>query len=41
MGDENPIHSLGDYSIPSHEAYRNTIELPDGKNVVPLQSGTI
>ncbi|GKA23473.1 reverse transcriptase domain-containing protein [Tanacetum coccineum] len=27
MGDENPIHTLGDYSKPSHEGYRNTIEL--------------
>nr|GEV96247.1 MAK10-like protein [Tanacetum cinerariifolium] len=33
MGDENPIRSLGDYSKPSHEGYRNTIELPDGNNV--------
>ncbi|GKA02033.1 MAK10-like protein [Tanacetum coccineum] len=38
MGDENPIRTLGDYSIPSHEGYRNTIELPDGNNVVPLTS---
>ncbi|GJW21687.1 zinc finger, CCHC-type containing protein [Tanacetum coccineum] len=29
MGDENPIHTLEDYSKPSHEGYRNTIELPD------------
>ncbi|GJU78857.1 zinc finger, CCHC-type containing protein [Tanacetum coccineum] len=28
MGDENPIHTLGDYSKPSHEGYKNTIELP-------------
>ncbi|GJY78494.1 zinc finger, CCHC-type containing protein [Tanacetum coccineum] len=41
MGDENPIRTLGDYSRPSHEGYRNTIELPDGNNVVPLQSDTI
>ncbi|GJU86203.1 hypothetical protein Tco_1293749 [Tanacetum coccineum] len=41
MGDENPIHTLGDYSRPSHEGYRNTIELPDGNNVVPLRSDTI
>ncbi|GJS04805.1 hypothetical protein Tco_0321313 [Tanacetum coccineum] len=27
MGDENPIHTLGDYSRPSHEGYRNTIRL--------------
>ncbi|GKA99707.1 MAK10-like protein [Tanacetum coccineum] len=41
MGDENPIRTLGDYSRPSHEGYRNTIELPEGNNVVPLQSDTI
>ncbi|GKB02397.1 hypothetical protein Tco_0830486 [Tanacetum coccineum] len=41
MGDENPIHTLGDYSKPSHEGYRNTIELPEGNNVVPLRSDTI
>ncbi|GJT07133.1 hypothetical protein Tco_0841595 [Tanacetum coccineum] len=29
MGDANPIHTLGDYSKPSHEGYRITIELPD------------
>ncbi|GJZ69885.1 hypothetical protein Tco_0633435 [Tanacetum coccineum] len=34
MGDENPIRTLGDYSKPSHEGYRNTIELPVGNNVV-------
>ncbi|GJX47617.1 zinc finger, CCHC-type containing protein [Tanacetum coccineum] len=33
MGEENPIHTLGDYSKPSHEGYRNTIELPIGNNV--------
>nr|GEZ79750.1 hypothetical protein [Tanacetum cinerariifolium] len=33
MGDENPIRTLGDYSEPSHEGYRNTIELPVGNNV--------
>ncbi|GJZ94743.1 hypothetical protein Tco_0666946 [Tanacetum coccineum] len=33
MGDENPIRTLGDYSIPSYEGYRNTIELPAGNNV--------
>ncbi|GJW94250.1 hypothetical protein Tco_0173922 [Tanacetum coccineum] len=26
---------------PSHDGYRNTIELPDGNNVVPLRSDTI
>ncbi|GJZ50674.1 MAK10-like protein [Tanacetum coccineum] len=41
MGDENPIRTLGDYSKPSHEGYRNTIELPTGNNVVPLRSDTI
>ncbi|GJX66544.1 hypothetical protein Tco_1271524 [Tanacetum coccineum] len=35
MGDENLIRTLGDYSKPSHEAYRNIIELPIGNNVVP------
>ncbi|GJZ66357.1 zinc finger, CCHC-type containing protein [Tanacetum coccineum] len=41
MGDANPIRTLGDYSKPSHEGYMNTIELPVGNNVVPLQSDTI
>ncbi|GKF04582.1 hypothetical protein Tco_0035250, partial [Tanacetum coccineum] len=41
MGDVNPIRTLGDYSKPSHEGYRNTIELPVGNNVVPLRSDTI
>ncbi|GJZ86443.1 retrotransposon ORF1 [Tanacetum coccineum] len=41
MGDENPIRTLGDYSKPSHEGYRNTIELPEGNNVVHLRSNTI
>ncbi|GJS55312.1 hypothetical protein Tco_0628674 [Tanacetum coccineum] len=41
MGDKNPLHTLGDYSRPSHEGYRNTIELPEGNNVVPLRSDTI
>ncbi|GJR23114.1 zinc finger, CCHC-type containing protein [Tanacetum coccineum] len=27
LGEENPIRTLGDYSKPSHEGYRNTIEL--------------
>ncbi|GJV46903.1 zinc finger, CCHC-type containing protein [Tanacetum coccineum] len=40
MGDENPICTLGDYSKPSHEGYRNTIELLEGNNVVPLRSDT-
>ncbi|GJU64396.1 zinc finger, CCHC-type containing protein [Tanacetum coccineum] len=37
MGDENPIRTFGDYSKPSHEGYRNTIELPLGNNVDPNQ----
>ncbi|GKF12216.1 hypothetical protein Tco_0050142, partial [Tanacetum coccineum] len=41
MGDENLIRTLGDYSRPSHKGYRNTIELPEGNNVVPLRSDTI
>ncbi|GJY58813.1 zinc finger, CCHC-type containing protein [Tanacetum coccineum] len=41
MGDENPICTLGDYSKPSHEGYRNTIELLVGNSVVPLRSDTI
>ncbi|GKF91148.1 hypothetical protein Tco_0274849 [Tanacetum coccineum] len=41
MGDENHIRTLGDYSKPSHEGYRNTIKLPKGNNVVPLRSDTI
>ncbi|GKF11939.1 hypothetical protein Tco_0049865 [Tanacetum coccineum] len=41
MGDENPIRTHGDYSKPSHEGCRNTIELPEGINVVPLRSDTI
>ncbi|GJY50467.1 hypothetical protein Tco_0441314 [Tanacetum coccineum] len=41
MGDENPIRTLGDYSKPSHEGYRNTIELPVGNNMVPFRSDTI
>ncbi|GJS65745.1 MAK10-like protein [Tanacetum coccineum] len=41
MGDENPIRTLGDYSKPNHEGYKNTIELPVGNNVVPLRSDTI
>ncbi|GKC52537.1 zinc finger, CCHC-type containing protein [Tanacetum coccineum] len=28
MGDENLIRTLGDYSKPSHEGYRSTIEFP-------------
>ncbi|GJR98906.1 hypothetical protein Tco_0271080 [Tanacetum coccineum] len=38
---KNPICTLGDYSKPSHEGYRNTIELSVGNNMVPLRSDTI
>ncbi|GJV29049.1 hypothetical protein Tco_1385497 [Tanacetum coccineum] len=41
MGDANPIRNLEDYYKPSHGGYRNTIELPEGNNVVPLRSDTI
>nr|GEW16824.1 MAK10-like protein [Tanacetum cinerariifolium] len=41
MGDKNPIRTLGDYSKPSHEGYRNTIKLLEGNNVAPLRSDTI
>ncbi|GKC34533.1 hypothetical protein Tco_1046917 [Tanacetum coccineum] len=41
MGDENHIRTLGDYSKPSHEGYKNTIELPVENNVVPLRSDTV
>ncbi|GKE27919.1 zinc finger, CCHC-type containing protein [Tanacetum coccineum] len=41
MGDANHIRTLGDYSKPSHEGYRNTIKLPEGNNVVPFRSDTI
>nr|GEV65426.1 MAK10-like protein [Tanacetum cinerariifolium] len=33
MGDKNHIHTLGDYSKPSHEGYMNTIEHPVGNNM--------
>ncbi|GKG43824.1 hypothetical protein Tco_0482917, partial [Tanacetum coccineum] len=39
--DANPIRTHGDYSKPSHEGYRNTIELPEGNNAEPLRSDTI
>ncbi|GJY36941.1 hypothetical protein Tco_0422319 [Tanacetum coccineum] len=41
MGDDNPIRTIGDYSRSGHEGYRNTIELLEGNNVVPLRSDTI
>nr|GEU77177.1 reverse transcriptase domain-containing protein [Tanacetum cinerariifolium] len=39
--DAKPIRTFRDYSKPSHEGYKNTIELPIGNNVVPLRSDTI
>nr|GEW01062.1 zinc finger, CCHC-type [Tanacetum cinerariifolium] len=39
--DANPIHTLEDYSKPSHKGYRNTIELSVGNNIVPLRSEAI
>ncbi|GKC22164.1 hypothetical protein Tco_1024314 [Tanacetum coccineum] len=36
MEDENPIRTLGDYSKPSQEGYRNTIELPYGEITRPV-----
>ncbi|GJY07337.1 hypothetical protein Tco_0374391 [Tanacetum coccineum] len=41
MGDENPIRTLGDFSKPSHEGYRTTIDLLVGNNMVPFLSDTI
>ncbi|GKA62714.1 retrovirus-related pol polyprotein from transposon TNT 1-94 [Tanacetum coccineum] len=41
MGDKNHICTLGDYSKPSHEGYRNTIKLLERNNVVLLRSDTI
>ncbi|GJT92770.1 MAK10-like protein [Tanacetum coccineum] len=41
MGDAKPIRTLGDYSKPSHEGNKNTIQLPEGNNVAPLRSDTI
>nr|GEU54100.1 MAK10-like protein [Tanacetum cinerariifolium] len=41
MGDENPIRTLGDYSRPSYEGFRNTIKLLERNNMAPLRSDTI
>ncbi|GJT45325.1 reverse transcriptase domain-containing protein [Tanacetum coccineum] len=41
MGDENPIHTLGDYSKPSHEGYRKTIKLLTNNPDVPTTSWRI
>nr|GEX72501.1 hypothetical protein [Tanacetum cinerariifolium] len=39
MGDKNSICTLRDYSRPSHEGYRNTIELLEGNNKLHAYSG--
>ncbi|GJU10577.1 hypothetical protein Tco_1132973 [Tanacetum coccineum] len=36
MGDDNPIRTLGDYSKPSHEGYKNAIELPHREQRVQI-----
>ncbi|GKC40555.1 hypothetical protein Tco_1052939 [Tanacetum coccineum] len=41
MENENAHRTLGDYSKHIHKGYRNTIEILDGNNVVPLRSDTI
>nr|GEU45998.1 transposable element protein, putative [Tanacetum cinerariifolium] len=41
MRDTNHIRTLEDYSKPSHEGYRNTIDLPVENIVVPLRSDTV
>ncbi|GJX87716.1 hypothetical protein Tco_0339730 [Tanacetum coccineum] len=41
MENENLHRTLGDYSKHSHKGYRNTIEILDGNNAVPLRSDTI
>ncbi|GJU83599.1 hypothetical protein Tco_1285964 [Tanacetum coccineum] len=38
MENKNPFRTLGDYSRPGYEGYRNTIELPDGNSVVPVRT---
>ncbi|GJR21807.1 hypothetical protein Tco_0970334 [Tanacetum coccineum] len=41
MGDEIPRCTLGDYSRPINEGCRNTIEVPEGNDLVPLRFDTI
>ncbi|GKC13354.1 hypothetical protein Tco_1010136 [Tanacetum coccineum] len=41
MGDENQPCTLGEYSKPSHEGYRNNIKLHEEANVSLLRSDTI
>ncbi|GJT01941.1 hypothetical protein Tco_0823110 [Tanacetum coccineum] len=40
MGDENPIHTLRDYSKPSHEGYRNTIKLRVRNDMMAIDYAT-
>ncbi|GJY30121.1 MAK10-like protein [Tanacetum coccineum] len=37
MGDKNPIRTLEDYSKPSHEGYRNTIELREQRGTSSIR----
>nr|GEV47795.1 hypothetical protein [Tanacetum cinerariifolium] len=39
--DKNLCRTLRDYSQPSHEDYRNTIEVPSENDLAPLRSDTI
>ena len=47
LGAQNPpnppprARTLGEYSRPSHQGYRNTIELNQGANVTPMRFDTI
>nr|GEX59227.1 hypothetical protein [Tanacetum cinerariifolium] len=36
MRDKNPIRTLGDYSKPSHEGYRNTNVVPHRSDIIQL-----
>nr|GEU52890.1 zinc finger, CCHC-type [Tanacetum cinerariifolium] len=38
---QNPRRTLGDYSRPSHDGYRNTIKVLDENYLAPLRSDTI
>nr|GEU66036.1 MAK10-like protein [Tanacetum cinerariifolium] len=40
-GDVNLIRTLRDYSRPSREGFRNTVQPTEGNNVVPIRSNTI
>jgi hypothetical protein len=39
--EQRRARTLGEYFIPSHQGYRNTIELPQRANVSPLRSDII